>query len=113
MGGVCPGGPRRVLLWFSHFSMEGMRGFRFGAYALAHYALAHREDMWDLLVWEGKHPQAPVSVAGKTHYFCELDVARSVRRLLAQHAAFWDSDQWRRCCADGAFLELDRRHFCG
>lgn len=68
--------------------------------------------MWDLLRWEGKHPQAPVSVAAKPHYFCELAVGRSVRALLAAHPAFWRSEQWRACCADGAVLELDRRHFC-
>ncbi|KXZ44258.1 hypothetical protein GPECTOR_70g489 [Gonium pectorale] len=107
-----PGSGRRIALWFSHFSMEGMRAFKYGAWALAHYALAHREEMWDLLQWEGKHPQAPVSVAAKTHYFAELALVPSLRALLKHHPAFWASQQWREACRDGAFLELDRRHFC-
>ncbi len=45
--GPAPGreGSRRILLWFSHFSMEGSRAFRFGAAALANYALVHREEV--------------------------------------------------------------------
>lgn len=38
--------------------------------------------MWQLLSWQGRHPQAPVAVAQRPHYFCELDVPRSVRHLL-------------------------------
>ncbi|GLI62123.1 hypothetical protein VaNZ11_004658 [Volvox africanus] len=107
-----PGSSRRILMWFSHFSMDGMRAFKYGSYALAHYALAHREEVWDLLQWEGKHPQAPVAVAAKTHYFCELALLPTVRSLLRHHPQFWASEQWRECCRDGAVLELDRRHFC-
>ncbi|GIL51027.1 hypothetical protein Vafri_6992 [Volvox africanus] len=107
-----PGSSRRILLWFSHFSMDGMRAFKYGSYALAHYALAHREEVWDLLQWEGKHPQAPVAVAAKTHYFCELALLPTVRSLLRHHPQFWASEQWQECCRDGAVLELDRRHFC-
>ncbi|KAG2442285.1 hypothetical protein HXX76_002371 [Chlamydomonas incerta] len=123
-----PSGARRILLWFSHFSMDGMRAFKFGARALAHYALEHRDEVWDLLRWEGKHAQAPVAVAQKTHYFCELAVVPSVMALLggtggrggsgreggvtSTAAGFLSSAQWRECCTDGAFLELDRRHFC-
>lgn len=155
--------------------MDGMRAFKFGARALAHYTLEHREEVraaanalalgcshdlqhgatclishiltylslrpapsrlppvtqvWDLLRWEGKHAQAPVAVAQKTHYFCELAVVPSVMALLGGRgrdgrggggreggvsstaAGFLSSSQWRECCADGAFLELDRRHFC-
>ncbi len=68
--------------------------------------------MWDLLRWEGKHAQAPVAVAVKTHYFCELALVPTVRSLLRHHPQFWSSEQWRECCRDGAVLELDRRHFC-
>ena len=39
------GSDLRIMLWFSHFSMDGMGHFKFGAYALAHYALAHREEV--------------------------------------------------------------------
>ena len=38
--------------------------------------------MWSLLEWQGRHPQAPVAVAQRPHYFCELDVPRTLRRLL-------------------------------
>lgn len=36
----------RIMAWFSHFSIEGMRGFRYGAYALAHFCLQHRDEVW-------------------------------------------------------------------
>ncbi|GLC39710.1 hypothetical protein PLESTM_000931500 [Pleodorina starrii] len=107
-----PGSTRRILMWFSHFSMDGMRAFKYGSHALAHFALAHREEVWELLRWEGKHPQAPVAVAAKTHYFCELALVPTVRSLLRHAPRFWASEQWRQCCRDGAVLELDRRHFC-
>ena len=45
---------RRIMLWFGHFSMAGLAAFRFGAAALAKYALAEREHVWHLLEWEGK-----------------------------------------------------------
>jgi hypothetical protein len=32
--------------------------------------------VWDFLEWMGKHAQAPVTVASKPHYFCELHVVR-------------------------------------
>ena len=62
--------------------MEGMRRFKYGAAALAQYALAHRDEMWHLLAWQGRHSQAPVAVAQRPHYFCELDVPRTLRHLL-------------------------------
>jgi len=34
------------MMWFSHFSMSGMTGFKYGAFALAHYALAHRDEVF-------------------------------------------------------------------
>ena len=37
---------------------------------------------WRLLAWAGKHPQAPVAVAARTHYFCELDVPATVANFL-------------------------------
>eukprot|EP00798_Chlamydomonas_sp_ICE-L_P003738 gene3738-13795_t len=91
--------------------MDGMPGFKFGAYALAHYALAKREEMWDLLVWEGKHPQAPVSVAMKTHYFCELDVKETVRALLHSCPDFWRSEQMRASLESGEFIALAPDYF--
>lgn len=38
--------------------------------------------MWGLLAWQGRHPQAPVAVAQRSHYFCELDVPRTLRHLI-------------------------------
>jgi hypothetical protein len=62
--------------------MEGMRGFKFGAAALAQFALSQRAKMWHLLAWHGRHSQAPVAVAQRPHYFSELDVPRTIRHLL-------------------------------
>lgn len=41
----------RILLWFSHFSVDGMAAFKYGAFALAHYCLAHRGEV--RLTWPG------------------------------------------------------------
>ncbi len=35
----------------------------------------------------------------------------SVRALLRHAPRFWASEAWREAAGDGAFLELDRRHF--
>ncbi|KAJ9520968.1 hypothetical protein QJQ45_022712 [Haematococcus lacustris] len=103
---------RRIMLWFSHFSMDGMSSFKYGAKALAHYALMHRDVVWQLLVWEGKHAQAPVSVATKTHYFCELDVVRSVRAFLRHCPDFWRSDLFLdSLVAQGELLQLEPAWF--
>ncbi|KAL6762766.1 hypothetical protein V8C86DRAFT_2510710 [Haematococcus lacustris] len=103
---------RRIMLWFSHFSMDGMSSFKYGAKALAHYALMHRDVVWQLLVWEGKHAQAPVSVATKTHYFCELDVVRSVRAFLRHCPDFWRSNLFLdSLVAQGELLQLEPAWF--
>jgi hypothetical protein len=68
--------PKRVLLFFEHFNMAG--DFTYGAKALARYAFSHRDEVWGRLEWMGRHPQAPVTVAAKPHYFCELHVVRGV-----------------------------------
>lgn len=157
------------MLWFSHFSMDGMSSFKYGAKALAHYVLMHRDvvsfearhgpghgpwavlgyeeggalllhalrvmkageglvpqprvcsctgcpgrllQVWQLLVWEGKHAQAPVSVATKTHYFCELDVVRSVRAFLRHCPDFWRSDLFLDALvAQGELLQLEPAWF--
>ncbi|KAI7843991.1 hypothetical protein COHA_002529 [Chlorella ohadii] len=101
--------PKRVPLWFGHFSMGGMRRFKHGAAALAQYALAHRAEMWQLLAWQGRHPQAPIAVAQRPHYFCELDVPRSVRHLLKDCPGFWSSREMRQSVEEGAaqLLGLD------
>jgi hypothetical protein len=87
--------PSAAQLWFGQFSMSGIEGFRFAARGLAKYALNHRNEMWELLVWEGKHPQAPVAVAAKPHYFCELAVVPSLRNLLSSHPQFLQSEELR------------------
>ncbi|KAL4457615.1 hypothetical protein ABPG75_012480 [Micractinium tetrahymenae] len=101
--------PKRVPLWFGHFSMEGMRRFKLGAAALAQYAMEHRAEMWGLLAWQGRHPQAPVAVAQRTHYFCELDVPRTVRHLIKDCPDFWSSPELRRSVEQNAaqLLALD------
>lgn len=38
--------------------------------------------VWHLLSWRGRHSQAPVAVAQRPHYFCELDVPRTLRHLI-------------------------------
>lgn len=40
-----PGSDLRIMMWFSHFAMAGMSAFKYGAFALAHYALANREEV--------------------------------------------------------------------
>lgn len=55
----------------------------------------------------GRSLQAPVAVASKTHYFCELDVVATVRNLLDRCPDFWRSEELLRSCAGGAFLALD------
>ena len=79
--------PKRVLLFFEHFKMSG--DFTYGAKALARYAFAHRDEVWDLLEWMGRHPQAPVTVAAKPHYFCELNVLRTVKNFVDEVPQFW------------------------
>ncbi|KAI3436602.1 hypothetical protein D9Q98_006019 [Chlorella vulgaris] len=93
-------------LWFGHFSMEGQRRFKFGAAALAQFAMAHRDKMWHLLAWQGRHSQSPVAVAQRTHYFSELDVPRTVRHLLRDCPEFWSSREMRASVEAGAALLL-------
>lgn len=59
----------RVKAWFGGFGPTSIQHFKYGARALANYALAERADAWRHLVWSGKHSQSPVAVAAKPHYF--------------------------------------------
>lgn len=93
--------------WFGHFSLAGIQHFKFGARALANYALTHRTEVWQYLVWAGKHDQAPVAVAGKPHYFAELDIDRTMRQLARHCPEFWCSDELLRSCEGGEWLQLD------
>lgn len=43
--------------WFGQFSLAGIQHFKHGARALANYALTNRSEVWQLLVWAGKHDQ--------------------------------------------------------
>uniref|UniRef100_A0A061S3S5 Uncharacterized protein n=1 Tax=Tetraselmis sp. GSL018 TaxID=582737 RepID=A0A061S3S5_9CHLO len=103
--------PGAMQIWFGQFSMAGIPGFRGGAKGLARFALARREEAWQHLVWEGKHPQAPVTVAAKPHYFCELSVSRTVRNLLLRCDGFLESHEMRECIEEGDFLVLDSEYF--
>eukprot|EP00887_Chlorella_sp_A99_P002843 scaffold6.g2843.t1 len=108
------GQPSCVAAWFGAFSMGGLREFKHGAYALARYALARRAEMWDLLVWDGRHAQAPVAVAQRTHYFCELDIQATMDKVIrrARCPEFWDSQELREAVADGSLLALDPGWWC-
>lgn len=105
--------PQRASAWFGHFSMDGQKHFKHGAAALAKYALAHRSDFWHLLKWRGQHPQAPVSVAAKPHYFCELDIPATVQSIAGSSDgdAFWESAEFQSSIAPGDILALDQQHW--
>lgn len=67
--------------------------------------------MWHLLVWVGRHPQAPVTVAAKPHYFCELNVPATIDNLLEHCPGFWTSPEFEKCVTSGDVLALDPEHF--
>lgn len=68
--------------------------------------------MWDLLVWQGKHPQAPVAVAAKPYYFSELNVNKTVRNILKHHPQFFASKQMLGILKNGTIAALDTAFFC-
>lgn len=68
--------------------------------------------MWDLLVWQGKHPQAPVTVAAKPNYFSELDIKKTIENLLTDHPRFFASDQMLKSLMAGDITAMDRPYFC-
>ena len=68
--------------------------------------------MWELLVWQGKHAQAPVAVAAKPHYFSELDVNKTMRNILKHCPEFFASEQFLSSVGDGTVTALDRAYFC-
>ncbi|KAK9810208.1 hypothetical protein WJX72_006648 [[Myrmecia] bisecta] len=102
---------KRISYWFAHFSIAGWPGFKYGAAALGKYALAHRDEVWDLLAWQGKHAQAPVAVVTKPHYFTELDTERTVSNLLRHCPDFWASEEMAECLQGGELLALDYDFF--
>ncbi len=68
--------------------------------------------MWDLLEWQGKHPQAPVAVAAKPYYFSELNIHQSMLNILKHHPQFFTSHQMADTIKSGDILALDQNHFC-
>lgn len=107
LSGYLTSTPATISSWFGHFSLSGIQHFKYGARALANYALTHRSDVWEYLVWRGKHDQAPVAVAAKPHYFAELDVPKTLRNLAKYYPEFWCSDELLRSCEGGEWLKLN------
>lgn len=94
-------------MWFKHFAGPGGREHKYGAKALSQFFFANRNEYWHELVWSGKHPQSPVSVAAKSHYFCELDVERTVERLIDRVDQFWDSEELWDSLENGDIVALN------
>ena len=87
--------------------MEALSEFKYGAAALAQYSLSHRSDMWHLLHWRGKHSQAPIAVASKPHYFCELDIPATIADLSKHCPEFWTSDELANSIRNGDIFKID------
>ncbi|KAL3153954.1 hypothetical protein ABBQ32_013514 [Trebouxia sp. C0010 RCD-2024] len=104
--------PQHISTWFQSSYVRSISEFKNGAKALAQYALLHRAEMWELLVWQGKHAQAPVAVAAKPHYFSELNVNKTIRNILKHHPEFFASEQFLGSLSDGTVTALDRAYFC-
>lgn len=104
--------PQHTSSWFQSSYVGSISEFRYGAKALAQYALLHRAKMWDLLVWKGKHPQAPVAVAAKPYYFSELDIKHTMQNILKHHQEFFASEQMLQTVKNGDILALDMDFFC-
>lgn len=105
------GHPKRILLWFDKFAGVGQIEHQQGARALANYAFRNRDLCWHRLEWEGKHAQAPSTVAAKPHYFLELDVVNTVLNFLEDEPEFWRSEEFRDSLEDGEFLSIDITFF--
>ncbi|KAI8462873.1 MAG: hypothetical protein J3K34DRAFT_527439 [Monoraphidium minutum] len=93
--------------WFGGLGAAPLAALPRGAGALANFALAARGDAWRHLVWAGRHPQAPVAVAAKPHYWAELDVPATLRNLARGCPEFWESRELRRSLESGEWLALD------
>jgi uncharacterized membrane protein YgcG len=101
-------GAARVSAVFGAFSPDGRHPR--GASALAQYLLQRRGALWPHLVWRGAHPQAPVVVTAKPHYWCELDAPATLAALAARSGAFfdfWASDEVADGLSGGDVLSLD------
>ena len=67
--------------------------------------------MWDLLEWEGKHPQAPVAVVAKPHYFSQLNIVRTIGNLADDCPDFWTSEEFCKSMANGELLTSHAEYF--
>ncbi|CAL8466837.1 g6373 [Coccomyxa elongata] len=100
-----------ILLWFDHFTDNGLGQFQFGSKALAQYALRKREEVWDLLVWSSTHAHAPVTVATQPHLFSKLNVEETVRNLARHSRSFWRSREFGDSLKGGQIVAIDRPYF--
>jgi hypothetical protein len=101
-------GAARISAVFGAFSPDGRHPR--GASALAQYLLQRRVALWPHTVWRGAHPQAPVVVSAKPHYWCELDAPATLSALAARAGAcfdFWASDEVADGLSGGDVLSLD------
>ncbi|KAM7496310.1 hypothetical protein LguiA_020724 [Lonicera macranthoides] len=105
------GNPRRILHWFSNFSVSGDVNHRRGARALSQFAFVNRDICWEELEWKGKHGQSPAMVATNPHYFLDLDVQRTVENFLEYVPEFWSSNEFAESLKDGEIFVLDTDFF--
>ena len=105
------GNPRRIMHWFSNFSVGGGLGTSKGGKALSQFAFVNRDICWEELEWKGKHGQSPAMVATKPHYFLDLDVQRTVENFLEYVPEFWSSDEFTESLKDGEILSIDTKFF--
>lgn len=105
------GNPRRIMQWFSNFSVGTGLGHQKGAKALSQFAFVNRDICWEELEWKGKHGQSPAMVATKPHYFLDLDVQRTVENFLDNVPEFWSSNEFAESIRDGEILFIDTKFF--
>ncbi|KAK2079439.1 hypothetical protein QBZ16_003131 [Prototheca wickerhamii] len=75
---------------------------------LAQLLFEHRDRLWDLLVWRGRHGQAPNQVSQHPEYWLHLDVGASVRAILkGNKALFLHTRPVQESLKDPLFFELD------
>ena len=106
------------VIWASHFDIAPTHAARTcimvtcGLLAQVNTDFLSSAQMWDLLEWQGKHPQAPVAVAAKLNYFSELNMKQTIRNILRHHPAFFASYQMLDSLKSGDITALDRHYFC-
>ncbi|KNA22078.1 hypothetical protein SOVF_037240 isoform A [Spinacia oleracea] len=105
------GHPKRILQWFSTFSIAGDSAHGKGAKSLAQFAFVNRDICWEELEWKGKHGQSPAVVATKPHYFLDLDVQLTVENFLENIPEFWSSEEFSESLKGGEILSVDNKFF--